>query len=209
MRCAVILKGAALFGMVVAVTGAQAGSQGPYGGTAVAIPGTLQAEDFDTGGPGVAYQDSDATNNGGQYRPSEQVDIEVTTDTGGGYNVGWVSSGEWLEYTVNVGEAGTYTVEFRVASAMSGGALHLEKDGVALTAVVSAPQTGGWQTWTTVTATGVSLSAGVQVLRVVFDGGPFNLNWIRFSLSGSGGGGDPGGGDGGRDLGRLVEDVGK
>lgn len=197
MRGVVILKRAALFGALVAVMGAaQAGSQGPYGGTAVAVPGTLQAEDFDTGGPGVAYQDGDSTNNGGQYRPSEQVDIEATADTGGGYNVGWIAAGEWLEYTVDVREAGTYTVEFRVASEMSGGALHLEKEGVALTATVSAPQTGGWQTWTTVTATGVSLSSGVQVLRVVFDGGPFNLNWIRFSLSGSGGGGDPGGGTG-------------
>ncbi len=191
-----ILRGMALLGAAAVVLGAQA-AQGPYGGTPVSLPGTVQAEDFDTGGAGVAYQDSDAANQGGQYRPDEQVDLEATTDTGGGYNVGWISAGEWLEYTVNVAETGVYTVEFRVASEMSGGALHLEKDGANLTGAISAPQTGGWQAWTTVSATGVSLSSGVQVLRVVFDGGPFNLNWIRFTRSGSGAGGGGGGGTGG------------
>ncbi|MDO8686315.1 MAG: hypothetical protein Q7J78_06575 [Clostridiales bacterium] len=36
--------------------------------------GTIQAENFDNGGEGVAYHDSDATNSGGQYR-STGVDI--------------------------------------------------------------------------------------------------------------------------------------
>lgn len=191
-----MLRGMALLGAAALGMGAQA-AQGPYGGTPVSLPGTVQAEDFDTGGAGVAYQDSDAANQGGQYRPDEQVDLEATADTGGGYNVGWISAGEWLEYTVNVAETGVYTVEFRVASEMSGGALHLEKDGANLTGAISAPQTGGWQAWTTVSATGVSLSSGVQVLRVVFEGGPFNLNWIRFTLSGGAGGGGGGGGTGG------------
>lgn len=192
-----ILRGTALVTVAAVVLGAQA-AQGPYGGAPVSLPGTIQAEDFDTGGPGVAYQDTDAANNGGQYRPTEQVDIEATTDTGGGYNVGWISAGEWLEYTVNVAQTGTYTVEFRVASQMSGGALHLEKDGANLTGAVTAPQTGGWQAWTTISAANVSLSSGVQVLRLVFDGGPFNINWIRFTLSaGTGGGGGGTGGSGG------------
>ncbi|KPV49238.1 hypothetical protein SE17_33765, partial [Kouleothrix aurantiaca] len=84
------------------------GGQTPYGGTARAIPGTIQAEDFDNGGEAVAYHDLDTANNGGQYRTTG-VDVETTSDTGGGYDVGWMRTGEWIEYTVNVGTAGTYT----------------------------------------------------------------------------------------------------
>ena len=59
-------------------------------------------------------------NSGGQYR-STGVDVEATSDAGGGSDVGWLSAGEWLQYTVNVGTAGTYDVTFRVASATTGG----------------------------------------------------------------------------------------
>src|SRR5262249_6816430 len=59
------------------------------------VPGIIQAEDFDGGGEGVAYHDTDAVNNGGQYR-NTSVDIENASDTGGGYDVGWTAGGEWL-----------------------------------------------------------------------------------------------------------------
>ncbi len=60
----------------------------------------IQAEDYDEGGQIISYSDSDSTNNGGQYRTEEFVDVENCGE--GGYNVGWVSGGEWMEYTVNV-----------------------------------------------------------------------------------------------------------
>ncbi|MBN1598076.1 MAG: Ig-like domain-containing protein, partial [Bacteroidales bacterium] len=46
--------------------------QTPYAGT-IAIPGIIEAENYDNGGEGVAYHDNDASNNGGQYRTSEGV----------------------------------------------------------------------------------------------------------------------------------------
>ena len=61
------------------------------------------------------FHDNDAANQGGQYRTTA-VDIEATTDSGGGYNVGWFDAGEWLEYTVNVPSAGDYTLTARVAT---------------------------------------------------------------------------------------------
>ena len=79
------------------------------------VPGTIQAEDFEDG-QNVGYFDVTAGNSGGQYRPTD-VDIEGTTDTGGGYNVGWMSATEWLKYTINVGTAGSYTLEARVVHA--------------------------------------------------------------------------------------------
>ena len=91
----------------------------PFGGTAAALPGTVQAENFDEGGAGVAYVDTTAGNGGGQYRTTD-VDIESTTDTGGGYNVGRTRPGEWLKYSVTVASAGTYALDVRVANVGTG-----------------------------------------------------------------------------------------
>jgi beta-glucanase (GH16 family) len=152
-------------------------AQAPYGMTPAAVPGTLEAEDYDLGGQGVAYNDADPSNNGGAYRPDEGVDLESTTDTGYGVNVGWSAPGEWLEYTVDV-TPGTYDVEFRVASDLSGGTLHLEMDGIDKTGPIDVPRTFGWQAWTTVRAEDVTFEGGVQTLRLTIDTGAFNINKI-------------------------------
>jgi endonuclease/exonuclease/phosphatase family metal-dependent hydrolase len=143
--------------------------------TVRAIPGLIEAEDFDTGANGTAYWDGSAGNSGGQYR-STDVDIEGCSE--GGFNVGWIGSGEWLNYTVSVPTAGNYTLEFRVASPGGGGALRADFGGENKTGWVAVPATGGWQSWTTVRKS-VSLSAGVQVMRLVFDTGGFNVNYVN------------------------------
>lgn len=153
------------------------------------LVGTIEAEDFDQGANGTAYRDTTAGNNGGQYR-STDVDIETCSE--GGYNVGWIAAGEWLNYTVTVPSSGTYTLAFRVASPSGGGQLRALFNGADKTGAVAIPATGGWQAWTTVNKT-VTLSAGTQVMRLVFDAPGFNLNWVRgsssTSSSGSGGSG--------------------
>lgn len=154
--------------------------QQPYGGTPWTIPGRIEAENYDTGGQGIAYNDTDSGNNGGAYR-SEDVDIEGTSDTGGGYNVGWTAGGEWLEYTVNVANSGTYDLAVRVASLDMGGTLHMEVDGANVSGALSFAATGGWQTWTTVTTTGIPLTAGQHVLRLALDSSGFNVNWVEWT----------------------------
>jgi hypothetical protein len=154
----------------------------PYGGVAAALPGIIQAENFDEGGAGRAYVDASAGNAGGQYRTTD-VDIERTSDTGSGYNIGWVSAGEWLNYTVSVATAGTYDLDVRVASPNSGGTFHIEVNGVDRTGPMVVPNTGGWQTWTTIRKAGVSLQAGTQIWRLVMDangagGSVANFNYI-------------------------------
>jgi hypothetical protein len=159
-------------------------TQSPYGGSPVTISASgatrIQAENYDLGGHGVAYFDTGATNLGNVYR-TDGVDLQATTDTGGGYNVGWTANGEWLEYTVSVPTAGAYDVSFRVASQSANGTLHLESNGVNLTGPVSFTTTGAWQTFKTVTVGNVNLAAGQQVLRVAFDAANFNLNWLEFA----------------------------
>ena len=78
----------------------------PYFGAASDTGAVIQAEDFDQGGEGVAYHDATKGNSGGVYRTNEGVDIEATTDTGAGYDVGNAAAGEWLGYTVNVPQTG-------------------------------------------------------------------------------------------------------
>jgi beta-glucanase (GH16 family) len=163
------------------------GGEGPYGGTPAAIPGTVQAENYDTGGQGVAYLVSSSNGSANSYRP-DGVDIEATTDTGGGHDIGWTASGQWFRYTVHVATAGTYTVGFRVAapSAVTD-AFHMsDASGDNLTGSINVPATGGYQVWATVTAT-VTLPAGQQFLTIDQDAGGWNLNWFSFT-AGSGGG---------------------
>ena len=173
-------------------------SPSPFGGTGVALPGTIQAENFDEGGADVAYVDTTAENSGGQYRQTG-VDIESTADAGGGYNIGYAVAGEWLAYTANVASSNTYVVEVRVASDGPGGTFHIEVDGVDRTGPLAVPNTGGWQTWTTIRKTGIALSAGRQVWRLVMDENGVstavgNFNWMRATVSAAGGGSTPFGG---------------
>ena len=162
----------------------------PFNGTPAPLPGIVQAENFDNGGQGVAYFDSTAGNSGGGYRTTDNVDIEATTDTGGGYNLGWIAPGEWLNYTVNVTASGQYNIELRAAANAAGGTFHIEMNGTNVSGPLTVPNTGGSQTWTTLTSSNIALSAGQKVLRLVADSpGPTgvtgNINWIRVVASGT------------------------
>jgi plastocyanin len=147
------------------------------------LPGRVQAEDFDTGGPDVAYSDESTGNIGGEYRDT-QVDIQAMPDSGDNYNLGWMHDGEWLEYTVKVQSEGTYDLRLRVASPQSGTVELDASVGDTDVGPVTIPQTDGWNDYTTVTVRGVQLAAGEQVLRidVVNTGGHeygCDLDWIE------------------------------
>jgi hypothetical protein len=160
--------------------GVSGGTEGPYDGTPAAIPGTVQAENYDTGGQGLAYNVTSINGTDNAYR-SDGVDLEVTSDTGGGVDLGWASGGQWFKYTVNVATAGTYTVSFRVAAptAVTDGFHLSSSSGANLSGNVNVPATGGYQTWTTVTAS-VTLPAGQQTLTLNQDNGGWNINYATF-----------------------------
>jgi hypothetical protein len=163
---------------------ASAATEGPYGGTAAAVPGTVQAANYDTGGQGVAYNVTSVSGTGNSYR-SDGVDLEACSDTGCGYDLGWTATGQWFNYTVNVASAGTYAVSLRLASP-SGvpDALHIaNSSGTSLSGSVNAPATGGWQDWTTVTTT-VTLPAGQQTLTVDQDNPGWNIHDLTFAAAG-------------------------
>jgi hypothetical protein len=101
----------------------------PFDGVIAQIPGTIYARNYDTGGQGVAFDHPGAINcsdwpNGmpmvrtgadcvGLSVEDSQAP-DVTVDGGpadyGEIYLSWTSSGEWLKYTVEVLESGTYSV---------------------------------------------------------------------------------------------------
>ncbi len=184
-RAAVAVAAMSLLALASArPTAAFGATEGPYGGTPAAVPGTVQAANYDTGGQGVGYNVTSVNGTANNYR-SDGVDLEACSDTGCGYDIGWTAAGQWFRYTVNVAAAGTYAVSFRLAS-ISGvtDALHLANSaGTSLSGPVGAPATGGWQAWTTVTAS-VTLPAGVQTLTVYQDNPGWNIHYLSFAAAG-------------------------
>ncbi|RSK46828.1 cellulase family glycosylhydrolase [Hymenobacter rigui] len=115
------------------------------------------------------------------YHTMNGVQTETTTDAGGGLNVGWIDTGDWMAYTVDVPTAGNYLVEYRVASLNGGGRISLEQNaGTTMRGTVNVPATGGWQNWTTVSHT-VWLPAGRQDIAIGVPAGGYNINWWRFA----------------------------
>ncbi|MBC7708119.1 carbohydrate-binding protein [Polaromonas sp.] len=158
-------------------------NQTPFAG-AVAIPGQIEAENYDQGGETIAYHDADVTNNGNSYR-NDGVDVSSAFE--GGYKVGWTKPGEWLEYSVNVTTAGSYQFQARVSNSAVGGALHAEVDGSNVTGALVVPNTGGYDAFTTITKDSINLNAGQHIVRIYFDtasatGFLGDFNWFGFML---------------------------
>lgn len=150
---------------------------------AVPIPGLIQAENYKPGVDGVGYHDTTPGNNGGIYRKGD-VDLEPTTDAGGGLDVGWITSGEWLAYPVSVTKSDKYKFTFRVASGASGTkTFHLEVDGVNVTGPISFTTNQGWQNFNDVVVDGILLNTQHKDIRLVVDQGGFNINYFKVESS--------------------------
>jgi hypothetical protein len=109
------------------------------------------------------------------------IDVETTTDAGGGQDVGWIDAGDWMSYSVTIPAAGTYRVGYRVASPNSNMSLRLEKDaGATQLGSVVIPNTGGWQNWADVSHT-VTLPAGTYNVGIATATGGFNLNYLTIT----------------------------
>src|SRR5437870_3665617 len=141
----------------------------PYRGKLHVIPGTIELEDFDEGAEGVAYHDLDPENQEKKQPPYRQtgVDLEWREAASGKFNLGWTRPGEWLIYTVDVKETGTYRIDMHVACKGPGGTFRLEFNGVDRTGPIAVPDTGGWEHLKPFSHGGVKLVGGRQVMRAV------------------------------------------
>lgn len=165
----------------------QVGASTPYGGTAHAIPGLIEAEHFDEGGPGVAYYDVDEVNHGARYRGVTHVDIEERSDASNGHGIGWTRAGEWLVYTINVRQTGTYQIEIPVASQGQGGVFHLEIAGKDVSGPIRVPDTGAWTKLEMLRMPNVRLTSGNHAMRMVMDsegasGSIGDIDYLKFEL---------------------------
>lgn len=143
-----------------------------------AIPRLIQAEDFSR------FSDSDSANRGGAFR-NTGVDIQQCSDAGCGFNIGWTTQGEWLDYNVSANTSGAYVANIRVASARSTGALSFDIDGQRVSDTVSIGNTGGWQNWRTQTVNLGTINSGNHTLRLNIEGSSVNINWIDIVRVGS------------------------
>jgi endo-1,3(4)-beta-glucanase len=164
----------------------QVGEQAPFLGTPFVIPGIIEAGDYDVfeGGVGqnITYVDSSQKNEG-DYRTNEYVD--ATNDTSEGKTLGWITAGEWLEYSIDVQTPGKYYVEIRYASGNSsgGGPFYLEIDGVKISSDIDLSYTNGWENWASKTINNIEFTGGKHILRLVTESGEFNLGKMDFEYA--------------------------
>ncbi len=165
--------------------------QKPFKGTAWEIPGKIEMEDFDIPGTGRgagldSYSDNDSedhgaeSNDGVSYREGTGVDIYKKAT---GYIVGYNQAGEWLEYTVNIKEAGDYTMFAAVASANNTSSFKLSIDGNDITEEIAVPQaTSGEENYDDYNkvSTNVTLPAGEHILRFTVTGDWMDIDYINF-----------------------------
>ncbi len=152
----------------------------PYGGVPWAVPGIIQAENYDLGGEGVAYHDTDPNQNtGGAYRPTEGVDIRAINDPNNpGYLVKDIYTGEWLNYTISVPATGGYIISVYTAGTYTPRYVHFNLDGANLTGQINLLTTIDWDHFTPASSSAVTIPAGIHTLRLCFDTGDFNVDYF-------------------------------
>jgi hypothetical protein len=116
------------------------------------------------------------------YSAMAGVGTEATTDTDGGFNVGFIETADWMVYNgIQFPATGAYRIEYRVASQSGGGRLSLDLNaGATVLGTVDIPATGGWQNWTTVPHT-VNVTAGTYNVGIYAQAGGWNINWFRIT----------------------------
>ena len=159
-----------------------------YGGTpfgeAHAVPGRVEAEDFDEGAMNVAYFESDSKLAEGGYRDSHEVDVRADGSASGGYYIGDVQPGEWMCYTIDVQEAGTYTIDtYIVKGDGSEGHFYFEVDGRVASRDISMPL-GNWTDFSQkATASDIQLTEGIHILKY-FGSTPGNVDYFELKRTG-------------------------
>ena len=151
--------------------------QTPFHVAATVLPGKIEAEEYDVGGPTISFLDTDTVNQGALFRDDE-VDIDTTGD--GSYCVAWTGVCEWLEYTVSCDRDTIMDIQFRVACWEPGNKFIIKLNNNKL-ATVYLDSIGSYHDWSIVTIENIEIPAGEnQILRIELLGGNFNIDWLNF-----------------------------
>ena len=169
------------------VINVQVGEQQAFSGIPFLLPGIIESGHYDSFensiAQNVSYFDNSQTNFG-TYRLDQYVDVEFPNNFEGP-TLGWIESGEWVEYSIYVDEPGYYDLEYRYASnnPNGGGPFYFEINDERICDNQYVNSTGGWNNWNTGMASDIKFISGDNVLRLVFIDGQFNLGKMNFTYS--------------------------
>ena len=156
------------------------------------LPGKVYATEFDLGTNGYAYFDKDIANyktdtgtfadwNKGWTMRNDGVDIQQCNDNiTNGFQIGYIEDSEWLLYTLDLAAEKAYDIDIRYASPSATGKIYLEDASGRISETITLPATGGYTTWGTVTLTDIILKQGTNKVKIYFETGNFNLNFVEF-----------------------------
>jgi parallel beta-helix repeat protein len=146
------------------------------------LPGNVEFENYDVGGPNVSFHDNDGDNQGGHYR-KDAVDIKASAGAGNGAVVGFTQNNEWMEYTISVAKAGNYRLSVAYATPETGKRIRLTLNDKPLGETITFAPTASWDDLKTMNAGTVALPAGDSVLRVTVEAGPVDLDRLQFTAA--------------------------
>jgi len=156
------------------------------------IPGKIFATEYDLGTNEYAYLDKDFVNyrvetgnfvewNKGNSMRNDGVDILPCKDAdSNGYQVSFIEDGEWLQFTAEISKQKDFKVAIRYSSANSEGKLHLETENGNKSKSILLPATGSNDNWKTIILSDLAINSGTNKIKVVFEKGGFNLNYLEF-----------------------------
>ena len=100
----------------------------------------------------------------------------------GGKNVGYITKGDWMNFTVTTTNSGKFAIKVRTAGPV--GTLQVQKsDGTILT-TLNLPSTSSGQTYTTTNGQ-ITLASGSQTIRIYATSTGWNLNWFELVFTGT------------------------
>jgi hypothetical protein len=166
-------------------TATVAASTAPYYGAPLAIPGRIEAEDFNRGTNGTAYSDTTSGMEGGNIYRQDIVDVDLKSNAYGTHTLGWFINGEWTAYTVNVAQVGSYDITIHGGSVEPRRMLSILFNGQPTASNILMPTVANWDTHEVTVVRGVQLNAGIQEMRLVSTLGFLDVDYVEFTLAGS------------------------
>ncbi|PWG80497.1 cellulase family glycosylhydrolase [Pararcticibacter amylolyticus] len=150
----------------------------------------IHAVNYDLGRNGYAYFDKDTANyrvsgqdgrgnRGGVYR-NDGVDIRKDSSRYESYYISDIEDGEWLQYTITVKKAGTYSLALNVATPSDKGSVSVFINGTKSVNAMPLAATGDFHLWRSQELKNIRLIRGTNKIRIYSDKGGWNLKDIRF-----------------------------
>ncbi len=156
----------------------------PFGGKAAAIPGVIEAENFDEGNSGETYSGTNSLESGAtvdtDYRGSDYAQVGIVSNDGNGRALGYTTAKQWLEYTVDVAEAGEYDIVARVANGIGKGSITLAMDASEIAELSFVGTSNDWNAYEDAKGS-ATLKAGKQVLRLTINNNSTNVDYVKFT----------------------------